>query len=501
MESKYLCEICRTKPDQLSHHKSHLQTNKHRDNCKTFINEMEIYSIAFRKIDPRKWYESDYKDYIISKYITDTKVEILEGDIINDMNVVNDITKWLIDEIRKTHFADKYDWDPKWFNGKSPQDCYEDENNCKINITNNDEYKNWAIHRILKYKEMSQIKPTMHVKINSRSDSHYKLMLSRHINIKFNKIKNVRNGLIDLRYLLKPKYMVTHEEDMEIYNDDAVRYSCVLFEKFGIHSLYCLYNGLAGPIDIEEHPEEKKDNSFYFYKEVNIVHTTSISNVINYGETTSERKKIWVSCYMGDFIDNVDDINNASMNYSYISNEDFKYFIKESLIEIFTNIVKMAQHKIDYTKSEVFNSEWKTPTDKIVYDFKTNSYYLLNKKNDVLFWRNEIMYVYDNLTDKEREITEEQKLTAEQRDEYLHFKNTNFERIENLSKELKHNEDEILNIKELSLSSDTIKSIMQICQYLFEYNLDLIEYYKHHMCVQEANGEKEKMEKELIQEL
>ena len=73
--------------------------------------------------------------------------------------------------------------------------------------------------------------------------------------------------------------------------------------------------------------------------------------------------------------------------------------------------------------------------------------------------------------------------------------------IENLTKELKHNEDEILNIKELSLSSDTIKSIIQICQYLFEYNVDLIEYYKNHMCVEEANGEKEFMEKELFDKL
>ena len=53
MESKYSCEICGTKPDQLSHHKSHLQTKKHKDNCETFITEMGIFSIAFRKIDPQ----------------------------------------------------------------------------------------------------------------------------------------------------------------------------------------------------------------------------------------------------------------------------------------------------------------------------------------------------------------------------------------------------------------------------------------------------------------
>jgi hypothetical protein len=499
MESKYFCEICGTKPDQLSHHKSHLQTKKHKDNCETFVTEMAIFSIAFRKIDPRKWYETEYKDYIISKYITDKKVDILEGDILNDTGLVNDITKWLIDEIRNSHFADKYDWDPKCFNGKSPQDCYEDVNNCKIDIKSN-EYKNWAIHRILKYKEMAQVKPTRNLKINSRSDNHYKLMLSRYINIKFNKIKDVRNGLIDLRYLSKPTFLLTNNDDMEIYNDVAVRYSCLLFDKFGIHSLYCLYNGLAGPIDIEVHPEEKKNNSFYFYKEVDVEHTSKISDVINYGESRIERKKIWVSCYMGDFIDNVDDINNASMNYSYISNEDFKYFIKESLIEYFSGIIKMTEKKIEYIKDDIFNSQWKKQTDKIVYDFISGSYYLINNKYGV-FWRNNIMHTMDKLTEEEREITEEQKLTEEQCQEYLHFKNKNSEMIENLTKELKYCEEEILNIKELSLSSDTIKSITHICQYLFEYNLDLIEYYKNHMCVQEANREKEFMEKELMQEL
>jgi hypothetical protein len=501
MESKYSCEICGTIPDQLSHNKSHLQTKKHKDNCETFVTEMAIFSIAFRKIDPRKWYETEYKDYIISKYITDKKVDILEGDIINDVGLVNDITKWLIYEIKNSHFSEKYDWNPKCFNGKSPQDCYENENNCKIDTDiANAEFKNWAINRILKFKEMTQIKPTRHARIISKSDNHYKLMLSRHINIKFNKIKDIRNGLIDLRYLSKPKCLLTNNEDIEIYNDDAVRYSCLLFQKFGIHSLYCLYNGLAGPIDIEEHPEEKKNNSFYFFKEIDIEHTSKISDVINYGETRIERKKIWVSCYMGDFIDNLDDINNASMNYSYISSEDFKYFIKESLIEVFSNIVKMIENKIDYTKNEIFNSQWKNPEDKIICDFKTNVGYLINKKNDV-FWRNEIMYVYDKITEEEREIKLEQKITEEQVQEYLLFKHKNYEMIENLTKELKYCEDEILNIKELSLSSDTIKSVIQICQYLFEYNVDLIEYYKNHMCVEEANEEKEFMEKEFIDKL
>ena len=68
MEYRYFCEICGTTPDQLSHHKSHLQTQKHKHNCENFITEMKIFSVLFREINHRKWYESEYNDFIISKY-------------------------------------------------------------------------------------------------------------------------------------------------------------------------------------------------------------------------------------------------------------------------------------------------------------------------------------------------------------------------------------------------------------------------------------------------
>jgi hypothetical protein len=54
---------------------------------------------------------------------------------------------------------------------------------------------------------------------------------------------------------------------------------------------------------------------------------------------------------------------------------------------------------------------------------------------------------------------------------------------------------ELLKIKDISLSSDTIKSMYHICQYLFSYDEELIEYYKNHMYIAHANIEKERMEK------
>jgi len=516
MESKYFCGICGTNPDQLSHHKSHLQTKKHKDNCEQFVIDMKIFSLIFRQVDFKKWHISEYASYIISKYTVDTTNKIFEDGIIDDINIINDVKKWLFDKRLQNEI--KYGWELDSFDGKPPQKCYEDEHNCILNSFANNEFKNWAINRILKYKETIQTKPSRQInsKIYSRSDNHYKLLLSRHINIKFNKIKDIRNGLINLSYLSKPNYLLQKEDDMEIYNDEAVRYSCLLFDRLDTQdSLYIIYNGLAGCVDIEEHPEEKKLNTFYFYKEIEIEHTTKILDVINYGETRIEKKKLWMSCYMNNFLEHLyylDDMNNPIyenniplINYSYIPNEDFNYFIKETLIEIFSGLVTRTAYVINQTNGYIFVSEWKNPKDRIVYDQFSKSYYLI-KQNYSCFWRNEIMHVCNNLTEEEQVISLEQKLTEDQCKEYLDFMKNTDKNTKNLEQELKYYETELYKIKELSLSSDIIKSVIKICQYLFEYNDDLIEYYKNHMRIGTASNiqkkmiEKEAMEKEAMNE-
>ena len=319
METKYFCEICGTKPDQLSHHKSHLQTQKHKDNCKVFETDMKIFSILFRQVDHRKWNETEYADYIISKYMEKNKVKEINNE---------DITKWITSEVLCYYGKEGY-FELNCFNNKEPHICYEMETGIKIRPTGgfhvNIEYKNWAINKILKYKE-TIIKNKLN-KSCLKEDKPYKNMLSKYTNINFNKIKKIRNGLINLKYLLKPIFRIDNNiYDMELYNDDAVRYSCLLFHKFGIHSVYPLYNNIASPVDIEEYPIEKKDNSFYFYKEINVEHTSKSLNVINYEEVRIETKKVWVSCCMIDFINYLHD--NESITYSYIHNDDFKYFIK-----------------------------------------------------------------------------------------------------------------------------------------------------------------------------
>lgn len=487
MDSKYSCEICGTKPDQLSHHKSHLKTQKHKDNCANFVVDMKIFSLLFRQVHPKKWDESEYKDYIIAKYMESTKKDAIDND---------EVSKWMREE-SFTQGNGRYDWTLHCFDGVTPTLCYENETGCKVKYAQdirNTDFSNWGIQKILKYKETIQSKPERKRigQMLSREPNRYRSILSRHTNIKFNKLNDIRNGAIDLRYLMKPKHITKGSDyDMEIYNDDAVRYSCLLFDAFGIQSLYPLYNGLCSPLDIEEHPEERKHNSFYFYKEVDIEYSTKIANVSNYGETRVEKRKLWTTCLMGDFIDWLDDLKNPEnsvqpVEYTYISNEDFKYFIKESLIELFSNKIASNKRIID----EPFRFSWKKSNEKIVYDRFTQSYYLISN-DDITFLRNECMYVENTHTEEERPLDCSQKLTQEQCKEYIRQK----EHIANLEEEIKYHEMEMLKIKEISLSSDIVKSIMHLCEYFFEYNEDVIEYYKSHMSITWANIEKEHMER------
>ena len=491
MESTYVCKICGTKPVQLSHHKAHLKTLKHEKNCDNFVTEMKIFSILFRKIHPKEWEESEYKDYIIYKYKRDNNTDIINYD---------EITKYVC---FKGLADEKYDWTSQMFNNKKPVECYEEETNCKLEVMDliklnqtYEDYNSWGINRILKDKETVRSKPPV-IKTNSLSSHHHRSNLSRYTNVKFNKIADIRNGLIDLGYLFNPKHMLNLKDfDMEIYNDDAVKYSCVLFKKCGIGSLYGLYNGYYGITDIEEHPEEKKDYTYYFYKEVEFEYTSKFVNVINYPQTRNEKKKIWVSCTMHNFLEYLyylDDPENdiykdepVSIEYTYISNEDFKYFVKETLIEEFSDKIQYKKQKIEEVNKLQFTAQWKNPDDKIVW-----SRYLVDKTEYVVEKSDGKLYVYNPLRDEERELLNEKKITEEQYKEYLKFKSDNAISIQKLKDEIEYCELEMYKIKEYSLSSETITSIVQICQYLFEYNDDLIEHHKKNQPVWVVNREKE----------
>lgn len=87
----YTCEICKTKPDQLSHHKTHLETQKHKD-------KKELFELKLSKLTPKelqKLYNTTDVNIIIDENETNTFIPIEDKKLINTNldNEVIDINK------------------------------------------------------------------------------------------------------------------------------------------------------------------------------------------------------------------------------------------------------------------------------------------------------------------------------------------------------------------------------------------------------------------------
>jgi hypothetical protein len=172
---------------------------------------------------------------------------------------------------------------------------------------------------------------------------------------------------------------------------------------------------------------------------------------------------------------------------------------------VFSDYKKHIEHGIETEKNKTLVCKWKKPNEKILRA-REDTYYLINKHEAPFFKKNVhgiIAGVCNTITEEERDISLCQKLTEEQIKEYCDFQYKQTNRIEELKEELKFSESEIIKIKDFSLSSNIIKSIVQICKYLFEYDTNLIQHYKSHMCAAYVNGGKESMErmnKQLMEE-
>jgi hypothetical protein len=109
------------------------------------------------------------------------------------------------------------------------------------------------------------------------------------------------------------------------------------------------------------------------------------------------------------------------------------------------------------------------------------------------------------ISQNEKLLQAEQKnddasITEEQCKEMEIFTDNREKKLEELEKEAKYYSSEALKIKDLNISSELFKSIFHICQYLFEYDEDLIEYYKTHTYVSTMNFQKERMLKHALEE-
>ena len=67
-QKNYSCGICKTTPDQISHHKSHVETQKHKDKREVF--EFRLYKLKSEEL------EEKYKTNNIEDIIKETETII-----------------------------------------------------------------------------------------------------------------------------------------------------------------------------------------------------------------------------------------------------------------------------------------------------------------------------------------------------------------------------------------------------------------------------------------
>ena len=77
-QKTYSCGICKTTPDQISHHKSHIETQKHKDKRELF--ELKLSKLSSNELQER------YKSTIIEEIVNDVETIIYNPNLLNDIN-------------------------------------------------------------------------------------------------------------------------------------------------------------------------------------------------------------------------------------------------------------------------------------------------------------------------------------------------------------------------------------------------------------------------------
>ena len=81
----YNCKICNTKPDQLSHHKTHLDTQKHKDKKELF--ELKLSKLLSNEI--YKLYNTVDIQIIVNENETNTYMTSLDDKKLINNNIIN----------------------------------------------------------------------------------------------------------------------------------------------------------------------------------------------------------------------------------------------------------------------------------------------------------------------------------------------------------------------------------------------------------------------------
>jgi len=329
MNTRYYCAICNTKPDQISHHKSHLQTQKHRDNRDSYSKELNYFSI-YKLVHPKNWLEHDeIKEIIRSEYGKELTPENLHTILIEKLNVIDKYCKFEANKV----FC-------KTINGKptnvfvEPIVIYKKELELD-NCSNKTPFLEWCIERVLKSKETIKDIKIMQVDTRDirRAENIQRMHLARCVSTNYELLRNIRMNKMDIECLKDVwsfRKNLQYVEQPEYLNDIIVKYACVLFNAFGIMSLDRLIQ------------EDSVEEYVYFHKEVEIETIVTMLNVEGYEKKSKISKKVWVKTKM---------IYEDAEEFNYVEDEVIRQKFRDYLIHFFT--------KRKEAFLEVINAEYK----------------------------------------------------------------------------------------------------------------------------------------------
>ena len=318
MNTRYFCAICNTKPDQISHHKSHLQTQKHREKREAYARELGYFS-AFKTISPNTWLENEEVKEIIlrdcGKELTnENKSEIMVEQLYKVMDK-------FIEYKPDTIFCRVIDGRPSnVFVDHSI--LYEEETGNKVN-DNREAYNKWCIERIVHSKETIK---AIHKTSNPdarRAENMQRMQLSRCTNVDYKVLQNIRMNKLDIQYVKSPDSFVqnwaTCVDKPSFLNDTIVRYACILLNAFSMPDHYsCSQDDII-------------DEYIYFYKEVEIQTKIHMFEVAGYEKISVVNKKVWVKTSSLN-----EDEDGFHPEFIYVEDEVIKQKFRDYLIRFFT---------------------------------------------------------------------------------------------------------------------------------------------------------------------
>jgi hypothetical protein len=288
MNTRYFCAICNTKPDQISHHKSHLHTQKHCENRDEYKKELQYFSI-YKTCSPKDWLKNDeIKNLIRLEYGKELTKENLHTIMIEKLSIIDKYCQFEANKV----FCEKPNnifLEPSYIYKKTTGKDYLSDKNA---------FLEWCIEEVLKLKET--------IKVIEKNEKNNKILKCCQTN-----------------YPLLQEIRINHL-NINGSNDKTMYYAYLLFHAFGL-------------------PVLDKCKIVYFFKLVEVETTTIMVNVDGYEKKISTIQKVWVQSEKSE-----QDEMGLFKNFVYVEEEVIKQKFRDYLIYFFTE----RKYKQDITHKD-----------------------------------------------------------------------------------------------------------------------------------------------------